>query len=494
MRNFRTILLLLPGLAFFAASQAAPQTAGHLTWEPYKLRTFDGTQHDAELGRLSVPEDREGDSSRVIQVAFVRLKSTADRPGDPVVFLAGGPGVPGSVMGRVPIYLQLFERLRAVGDVILLDQRGTGMSAPELRCPSLSLATDALETREKAETALRELVKTCAEHWVKQGVHPKAYNTAANADDIEDLRRALGADRVNLIGMSYGTTLALQVFRRYPNSVARAVLAGTQGPDDALALPSTTDAGFRRLAFAAAQDPEWNLTTPDLESLLRKAKDELAKKPTVVPAGGQQGAGKSLSVGPFALDLLIQSRMANGRGYGIIPALLETVSQGDASLLQPLAAGLYQSLGAGSNLMQYTMACSDGSSPERRARFERELGRSLLGDALNIHMQPELCQALGIVPADVSPVWSFVPTLFISGTMDSNTPAFQAERVLWGFPNGIHVVVQNGFHETLPDDRVQAIAADFLARKDVITRSLAERSPRFASVEETRTQINSPPR
>jgi len=67
-----------------------------------------------------------------IQLFFVLLKSTSTNPQPPIVFLAGGPGVPGTGMGRVPVYFHLFARLQEVADVILLDQRGTGLSTPNL--------------------------------------------------------------------------------------------------------------------------------------------------------------------------------------------------------------------------------------------------------------------------------------------------------------------------------------------------------------------------
>src|SRR3954464_7449764 len=88
--------------------------AGKLVIEPYTLKTFDGRQIPAELGKLSVPEDRNAKSAHFIELAFVRLKSTAAQPGAPIVWLAGGPGVPGILFGRIPVYFQLFNKLREV--------------------------------------------------------------------------------------------------------------------------------------------------------------------------------------------------------------------------------------------------------------------------------------------------------------------------------------------------------------------------------------------
>ena len=152
----KMMAFLAAGLLSFPAFAQQPHR-GELKFEPFALVTFDGQSHAAELGHLSVPEnrgtrknnndkndkndknkkDKNEDSARLIQIAFIRLKSSATHPASPIVFLAGGPGIPGSGISRVPVYYELFEKLRQVADVILLDQRGSGMSSPNLNdCPA----------------------------------------------------------------------------------------------------------------------------------------------------------------------------------------------------------------------------------------------------------------------------------------------------------------------------------------------------------------------
>jgi hypothetical protein len=105
--------------------------------EPFTLNTFDGNAYPAELGKLTVPEGRTSSSGRIIQVAFIRLRHRGQKTGAPVVFLPPGPGIGGSILGRVPAYFRLLDRLRDQGDVILIDIRGEGMSTPNLdECPN----------------------------------------------------------------------------------------------------------------------------------------------------------------------------------------------------------------------------------------------------------------------------------------------------------------------------------------------------------------------
>jgi pimeloyl-ACP methyl ester carboxylesterase len=138
---------------------------GEVTFEPYTLTTYDGRSHPAELGHLWVPENRHRNSDRLIEIAFIRLKSSAPRPGSPIVYLSGGPGIPASGMGRVPVYYGLFEKLRQIADVILLDQRGSGMSSPNLDdCPTDGrFPAGALASR--TTTSMRES-RSWAEQWI----------------------------------------------------------------------------------------------------------------------------------------------------------------------------------------------------------------------------------------------------------------------------------------------------------------------------------------
>src|SRR5436190_22205334 len=124
--------------------------AGKLTLFPHIIAT-DSERHrsGAEIGRLLVPERRNNPDSSLIELAFVRMKSTSRQPGPPLVFLAGGPGISGIDNLRSETLYPWFEALRQVGDVIALDQRGTGLANPRLDClESWDLPLDRPDSRE----------------------------------------------------------------------------------------------------------------------------------------------------------------------------------------------------------------------------------------------------------------------------------------------------------------------------------------------------------
>ena len=480
----RAALLALAGLAL--AAETPSHHAGELSLDAYPFQTFDGTIQRAELGRLWVRENRDGPSDRLIQIAFVRLPSTAAKPRSPVVFLSGGPGVPGTVIGRVPLYHRLFERLQTRSDVILLDQRGVGMSSPNTACPEgAPPPSAAFETESGFREALTALARACADHWRGEGLDVAAFTTAASADDVEDLRVALEADKVSLIAHSYGTAVALAAIRRHGAHLDRVVLAGTEGPDQTVQLPLVWDFALRRLSAMAASAPDLSGAFPDTYREFQRLLEKLAKEPLPVPIQTGAKQHSTVPVGPFVLKLSVKNMLFNGRQAEGIPALVYSLSQGDPTLLIPAVQSLYNALASGFSVMQFSVSCSDGWSAERRRLAEAQASRSLFGDAPFVHLDPDLCGAVGAAsPQSESllPVWSSVPTLLVSGTLDSNTPAFQSDEIVWGLSNGESVRVENGFHDTLPSTDVQAIVMEFLGGADVGDRSVELPPPTFLTI------------
>jgi pimeloyl-ACP methyl ester carboxylesterase len=242
------VLVTLSCAELLAQNTPAPRKLGELWFEPFKFN-IQGTSYDGELGRLVVKENRAKQDSKTVELAFVRLKSTAAKPRYPVIYLDGGPGSSAIGLAQVPDYMRAFQKLREVGDVILLDQRGIGRSRPNLtRLTPEPLPTDIFAGREKAQAEFTKRFKEAAEYFRSQGVDLSAYNTRESAHDVDDIRKALGVEKVNLVGYSYGTHLGLACIRYHGENLNRVVLIGTEGPDHTDKLPSTSDNAVRRLA------------------------------------------------------------------------------------------------------------------------------------------------------------------------------------------------------------------------------------------------------
>ena len=478
---------LCPAIGSVAVN-AQEAGAGQIVIEPYTFKTYDGREHPAELGRLSVRENRNGNSSRLVQLAFVRLRSTAAQPASPIVFLAGGPGIPGIGLGQVPVYFSLLDRLRGVSDVILLDQRGTGMSSPNLQCPPSTLPSDTFENTEKWLQSYSQIVRTCADHWRVEGVDLGAYNSNSSADDLEDLRRALGAERLSLLAWSYGTELALAAVRRHGERLNRVVLASTRGPDHLLKLPSVWDSQIRRLSRLAAEDSNVNGIVPDMVALMRRVLDRLERNPVTVTVTDRRANRQvDLRIGSIGMRTLIRGDLNNARAFASLPALLYTIDQGDYSILTSRMEQLYN--GFGISAMSLATDCAAGWSAARLARTRKEARGALMSN-VNLQWSPEICRLTG--SADLgsrfrSRIRSTLPTLFLSGSLDPNAPSAQAEEVRRGFSHTAHLIVENADHESLPATEVQSVVVDFFKGQDVSRRTVSLSLPRFVSVEEAKS-------
>ncbi|MHC5004761.1 MAG: alpha/beta fold hydrolase, partial [Planctomycetota bacterium] len=202
------------------------QPVGELEVETATLRTSAGVELQAEYCHLRVPADRNGPEAGTIGLRFARIRSTADDPRPPVIYLAGGPGGSSTHQVGNPRALQGWLPVLEVCDLILLDQRGTGRSEPAVRVTLDELPVGVFLDRATAGRELAAAAKRTRKVLLERGVHLRGLDSVQAADDVDDVRRALGLETVSLIGFSYGTHLAQVIMRRHGDHLERVVLAG----------------------------------------------------------------------------------------------------------------------------------------------------------------------------------------------------------------------------------------------------------------------------
>ena len=492
---FAGALALAPLTALAAdasSSQAAAATRDTLlSLRSTTIKALDGATQPAEMGRLTVPEIHARPEGKKINFAFLWLKSRSASTGPPIVFLPGGPGYPGTFLARTPGYFRLFERLSEHADVIVIDQRGAGLSEPSLQCATRgSFPPDAFESEPRVASALGGMVRPCVRMMRRDGYAIEAYNTAESVEDLEDLRRTLGVERLRLLAGSYGTELALEMIRRHGDRIESAALAGIRGPDMTWRLPSARDLQLHRLSTLVAADPKWAPTLPDLEGSVRRLIERLRWKPLWGPiTDAKTGQAIRVRVGPVAVQALVGSDVNEPAWAPMLPAMMASLAAGDSTLFARRVEDLFNGTGSGVSIMQIATDCASGASPERRARVAREAEKALLGNVKNVFVNPAFCDLAGTPELDASyraPVASPVRTLFLTGSMDAITPPDQAEEVRSRFPNGTLLVVENGWHDVLPESDVQSVVSDFFEGKDVQPRTIRLEPPRFLTIEEAK--------
>ncbi|MGE3618139.1 MAG: alpha/beta hydrolase [Gemmatimonadales bacterium] len=482
MMTVRFAFLLLPLVGTVPAA-ARQQATRSIRTENKAVRLPNGDSLHYSIGFLTVPENRRDPKSRLIEVAFLRLPATGGASGPPLIYLAGGPGNtavtenPGALAGWTPE--------RAVGDVILLDQRGTGRSRPNLIYRWTGpLPLQRFLDADHALAAIRQIAGDAARHFRDEGVDLAGYTTEQSADDVDDLRAALGADRMNLVGFSYGTHLALAVIRRHGSRVNRAVLTGVEGPDHTEKLPVYLDTQWRKLCLMAAADSAIAARIPDLDALLRRVLARLEREPMVVTLTDPRTREPlQVPVGPHGLLLILRADIGDASDLPVFPRLLYSIDRGDPALLTWFVT---KRSGLGWSSMTAMMDAASGASPARKRMIADQQAVSLFADAANF---PGTAAETGLAVPDLepdyrSPVVSPVPVLFLSGTLDWNAPPFQAEEVRFGFPNSSHIVVRNAGHEQIMSHpAVIAAARRFLAGASVDDATASLPPLRFVPVE-----------
>ena len=250
------------------------------------------------------------------------------------------------------------------------------------------------------------------------------------------------------------------------------ILAGTEGPDHSQKYPHTFDLQLARLAHLEGKQ--------DLVETMNELLSRLEKNPIVVDAKSEGKAPIKLTVGKEGFQYLLRRDIGDTNDTANVLRLIRDTSRGDYTMLAAFASRRYAEFNGGMALMGTAMDCASGTSAERMARIRREIPGSLLGVMTNFPF-PEVCDVLKLPSLPESfrrPVVSQLPTLFISGSLDSNTPPYQAEEVRWGFPRSVHVIVENAGHEstlTLPEMR--NLMVDFLKGVDVSGRRIVAPSP-----------------
>jgi len=469
MSSYKCVLFIL----LSATTICAQPKSNTLKIKPYTFETNKKEKVDAEFGTLFVPENRSDPESNLIELAFVRFKSTAKNPGPPIVYLAGGPGGSGIGAARGSRF-PLFMALREIGDVIAFDQRGTGFSKPNLTCLNrLALPLDVAPAREAAIKELRENASDCAFYWHNvQRVDLTGYNTNESADDLDDLRKGLGVNQISLWSISYGTHLAFAAMRRHPNSIHRAILAGTEGPDHTYKLPSNIQKHLEDLAAVIKADPGIGKEVPDFLGLMKSVFDRLDAKPEVVEITDPQ---TKLKVKVIVNKFVMQYIVANNIGTtetAKFPGLFYRASKGDFTNLAQF--WLEQSRSGIGSAMSYMMDCASGQTATRRELIAREAKETLLEDAFNFPF-PDVCtewNAPDLSDQFRAPLKSDVPVLFISGTLDARTPVSNAEEYRKGFSNSTHMIIEGAVHSDplfLSSPKIREGMMEFLRGQPVTT-------------------------
>lgn len=407
---------------------------------PFRLPVGVSEGRDVDCGYLAVPEDRADPQSRTIRlaVAIFRNPSKAVKA-DPIIYLSGGPG--GSSLEFIYLsYNGMVEPLLAANrDVIFYDQRGVGLSKPALDCPAASQLDlelldneyngKVLSAKEQADLMLDAML-ACQKD-LSSSAKLSAYNSAANAADLADLRKALGYQQVNLWSISYGTRLALTTMRDAPEGIRSVVLDSVYPPDVDIYTegPGNLMRVFDTLFKGCAADSACNTAYPDLRKALFDTAAALSKDPVklnVVNPLNNKSYPMMLD-GDMLISLVFQMFYQTDM-LAEMPQIIFQAKAGSYTALTSMMGLLIAQDSAMSPGMQYSVQCNEERSFTSKAAYEAAIAKypelaSYYDDATDLGWA--ICdgwQAGKAAAIENQPVSSNIPTLVMSGEYDPITP------------------------------------------------------------------------
>lgn len=407
------------------------------------------------LERAENPDDPEG---RQIQVRVARVPARGRvTESDPLIFFAGGPGQ--AATEAWPIVAWALRKVNESRDILLVDQRGTGQSNA-LKCPQIEL--------DKALVAdWDDLARTTQECLDAVDGDPRFYTTTIAMHDVDAARAALGYEKVNLFGGSYGTRAAQVYFRLFPERVRSMTLDGVVPQTLALGTEHAKklDQAIHRVLRACDDDPACGKAFPGtlekLTGLIRSLEENPVDVMVVHPTTGKPFP---LTFNRDVLSTSLRFLTYSSDTQAMLPLLIHEAAVEQrfdrlASQMLIAAIGLQQSISQG---MEMSVMCAEDAPffPADPPENDLLMG-NIMEKAVNIQcgIWPR-----GPVPENFNkPVTGDVPLLLLSGELDPVTPPEYADQVAVHFSNSTHLVAPGQGHIATTRGCMGRIVSDFIS-------------------------------
>lgn len=430
--------------AALALAAAAPVYAQTPRFEPGPCHP--GSAPDARCGTVRVPENRERPGGRTLALNVVVLPARSAAPArQALAVFGGGPGQAATDMAEW--VGEKFDALRDERDLLFVDQRGTGRSAPlqcQLRDPAdpQSYLGDALPP-DRTARCLEELGRNA---------DLTRYGFLELAHDTEAVRTALGYVSLDVWGASYGTRAAQVYMRTYPRNVRSAVLEGVVAPG--YYQPSGYAQGMEAALAGVARDCRADAACaaafPDFAREVREVAHRLERSPgTAEILDPDTGARIRLTLSRATYVDLLRRMLYDVGATSRLPYLVHRAYQGDYRPAVQLALrdrrGYQRGIYWGLNL---AVTCSEDLPFVDQQAAARDNGRTLLGD-WRVRQQVAACRGWPTfpLPADYHrPVPLDIPTVLVSGELDPVTPSHGGEAAAAALRNSLHVVIPHAAH------------------------------------------------
>ncbi len=436
MRVFRRFVWGVLGVALLPAGSVYAQALAPCEGNHFGARAFCGT--------LSVWENRSARDGRKISIRFVVLRAEPGPAREPLFMFAGGPGQGSTDLA--PVANAPFAPVRSTRDIVLVDQRGTGASNP-LLCEADIVAHPELAFGHVFDPAL---FRRCRPE-LERAADLRFYTTDLAVQDIDDVRSALGYERILVWGGSYGTRLAQAYMRAYPARVVAAVLDGVV-PFDFHApagYAASAQQSLERVVADCRAAEACDRAHPDLGPAFLRLVGRLREGPVAATVRRPDGstAPVTLALGDFSYavrGILYSSGASRG-----LPAMIHQAdSTGDLSPFAQRYWGRAADFGGFADGLHFAIFCAE-DVPFITDREADSLSRGTFIGTYLLDEYRGRCRdwvRAPVAPTVQAPLTAPIPTLLLSGWFDPVTPPETAARVAAALPNHRHIVVRNEAH------------------------------------------------
>jgi pimeloyl-ACP methyl ester carboxylesterase len=425
----------------------------------------------AECGTYLVYEDRITRAGRQIslRVAIVRARDPNPAP-EPMVYLSGGPG--GAATEDAPGIGPAFTALNARHDWLLVDQRGTGGANRLLYPPPPPELTRMDLTPEQVAAVLQD--------WKPEALKaldgdPRFYTTAVAMDDLDEVRAALGYDRVNLYGGSYGVTAALYYLRRHGDHVRTVILDGGTLLDVPIfeRIAATSQRALDLVLARCEADARCQAQFPDVRAEFQAVTERLGREPVTLDTIMSPFTHEPLVFDSIVWGATVHAHLMSATSAAALPRRIHQAYNGDYRAL----AELYQQLGlvVDTNarlVMSAAIRCSESWArydPAEVARWGAD-SYYLESQLAQARMQAAACTFVPpgfVYPDDAAPVRSDVPVLLLTGEADPQNPPEHVASAARDLPNSLRITVPGHGHGVIQYGCLPQIAATFVDRGTV---------------------------
>lgn len=465
MRRASRFLLALSAL-LPASLPLAARNLGSVEFSPCSLSTTGfAAAVEAQCAALSVPENRAAPDGRQLELAIAWVPAREEALPDPVFMLAGGPGQ--SARDSYPQLAPAFADTNRRRHLILLDQRGTGGSHP-LACADDADTQTALAGDSFSAARVRAFAERCRDQ-LSAHADLRHFTTTDAVADLDAVRAAIGAEQINLVGISYGTRVAQRYAARYPEHTRAVVLDSPVpnslylGQDFAANLEQALDAQFARCAGDSPCGQALGNPRAQLDALLAKLKAQALHVRYRDPI---DASWREDTLDVDRLVNLVRLFAYSPLSAALLPLSLKEALDGHPEALMAQSRLLLTQLqGQMMHGMQLSVLCSEDAAG---LHVDPADAGSLLGTAF---VESILAQCAvwprGEMPADFHQDWvSDIPTLVLSGELDPVTPPRYAEQIVDKLNQGRLLRLRGQGHNVIPAGCMPKLMARFIASAD----------------------------